>query len=70
MHKKQIRKKAKLGYCKITSHDCLHPFHPTYSNANMSSLNHANIIGTITNTKCNFPSTFLDQSCYLLGTIG
>ena len=58
MNKKQISKKSELSDGKITSHHSLHSLHPTYSYTNMSCLNHAYIVGTITNTKSNLFCAF------------
>lgn len=59
MHKKQIRKETKLGNGKVASHYSLHSLQATYANTDMSSLDHADIICTITYTKSDFSSTFL-----------
>ena len=56
----------------VRGHDCLHPLLSRYSNTNVSCLNHANIISTVT---CNmgyvsasniyYPNTPMARVCIL-----
>jgi hypothetical protein len=65
MHKKQDLQETKLCDCKITRHHSLHSFLPTNTYPNVGSLDHANIIGTITNAQGNLLGIFFDQSSNL-----
>jgi hypothetical protein len=58
MDQKQVCQKSKLCNGKVTSHNSLHPLLSTNSNSNVGSLDHADIIGPITNAQS-----------YLLGII-
>ena len=49
MHQKQLSQIAELPNSNVGTTRCLQAFHAAYANANMGSLNHGNIVGTVAN---------------------
>lgn len=61
VHKQQSDQELEPGHSKVASHDSLHALASCYPDTDVSLLDHASIVGTITNSQGHLAEATLDK---------